>query len=98
MVEAMRALLINPFYHISETPSPPLGLAYLAAALEAAGVEVQILDYVVNPYDAAHLEKRLNTFDPHLVGVTAVTMTADSALKVLKSVKAARAAYYLYRP
>jgi hypothetical protein len=31
----MRVLLINPFYPISETPSPPLGLAFLASALEA---------------------------------------------------------------
>jgi anaerobic magnesium-protoporphyrin IX monomethyl ester cyclase len=43
----MRVLLINPFYPISETPSPPLGLAYLAAALEQIGVQVKILDYVV---------------------------------------------------
>ena len=45
----MRILLINPFYPISETPSPPLGLAYLAAALEAAGIEVRVLDLVVQP-------------------------------------------------
>ena len=32
---ADRVLLINPFYPISETPAPPLGLAYLAGALEA---------------------------------------------------------------
>jgi anaerobic magnesium-protoporphyrin IX monomethyl ester cyclase len=46
----MRVLLINPFYPISETPSPPLGLAYLAAALEEAEVEVRVLDLVVTPY------------------------------------------------
>ena len=46
----MRVLLINPFYPISETPSPPLGLAYLAAALTESGVEVKILDLVVFPY------------------------------------------------
>ncbi len=49
----MRCLLINPFYPLSENPSPPLGLAYLAAALEKAGVEVEILDFVVFPYIAA---------------------------------------------
>ena len=48
----MRVLLINPFYPISETPSPPLGLAYLGAALEAAGMEVRVLDLVVRPYSA----------------------------------------------
>ena len=83
----MRVLLINPFYPISETPSPPLGLAYLAAALEAAGAEVQVLDYVVFPFDKKHLGNVLKTFNPHLVGATAVTMTVDNALKVLRAVK-----------
>ena len=52
----MRVLLINPFYPISETPSPPLGLAYLGAALEQAGARVKILDYVVRPYTSTGLE------------------------------------------
>jgi radical SAM superfamily enzyme YgiQ (UPF0313 family) len=83
----MRVLLINPFYPISETPSPPLGLAYLASALESAGAEVKVLDYVVFPFDRTHLEKILTTFKPSLVGATAVTMTVDNALKVLRAVK-----------
>ena len=33
-----RFLLVIPFYPISETPSPPLGLAFLAAALEKSGI------------------------------------------------------------
>jgi len=83
----MRALLINPFYPISETPSPPLGLAYLAAALEEAGVEVRVLDLVVTPYSAAILAKLLDDFQPELVGITAVTMTVDHAMAVLDGVK-----------
>ncbi|MCU0590958.1 MAG: hypothetical protein MUC57_05730 [Desulfobacterales bacterium] len=57
----MRVLLINPFYPISETPSPPLGLAYLAAALQAAGVEVRVLDLVVYPYSKAMLANVLDS-------------------------------------
>ncbi len=56
--------MINPFYPISETPSPPLGLAYLASALTAAGVEVKILDLVVFPYSQSMLQnpdRRLQT-------------------------------------
>ena len=83
----MRCLLINPFYPISETPSPPLGLAYLAAALEAAGVDVKILDLVVHPYSQKKLEALLNHFRPQLVGATAVSMTVDNALKVISDVK-----------
>jgi len=83
----MRVLLINPYYPISETPSPPLGLAYLGAALEAAGVEVRLLDLVVFPYSKKMLESVLHSFSPHFVGVTAVTMTFDYAAKVIKDVK-----------
>ncbi|MCP4630474.1 MAG: B12-binding domain-containing radical SAM protein [bacterium] len=83
----MRILLINPFYPISETPSPPLGLAYLAAVLAEAGVEVKILDLVVFPYSRAMLQKKLDEFKPRMVGLTAVTMTFDSAMGVIWDIK-----------
>ena len=83
----MRFLLINPYYPISETPSPPLGLAYLGAALEAAGVEVRLLDLVIFPYSKKMLESVLKDFSPHFVGSTAVTMTFDHAAEVIKDVK-----------
>jgi radical SAM superfamily enzyme YgiQ (UPF0313 family) len=85
--ERMRILLINPFYPISETPSPPLGLAYLAAALEQAGARVKILDFVVYPYSQAGLETAVRSFKPHMAGATAVTMTVDHASRVLKDLK-----------
>jgi anaerobic magnesium-protoporphyrin IX monomethyl ester cyclase len=83
----MRVLLINPFYPISETPSPPLGLAYLAAALEEAGVEVRVLDLVVTPYSAEMLAQSLDNVQPDMVGLTAVTMTVDHAMAVIDGVK-----------
>lgn len=83
----MRVLLINPFYPLSETPSPPLGLSYLAGALSAAGVEVKLLDLVVFPYSRAMLQNLLEDFRPQMVGLTAVTMTFDSAMGVVKDIK-----------
>jgi radical SAM superfamily enzyme YgiQ (UPF0313 family) len=83
----MRVLLINPFYPISETPSPPLGLAYLGAALEQAGVQVKVLDYVVYPYRRDALESVLKEFKPHVAGATAVSMTFDHAKQMLRDVK-----------
>lgn len=83
----MRVLLINPHYPLSENPSPPLGLACLGAALEAAGITVRLVDYVVYPYTRRHLARVLEDFDPALVGVTAVTMTLDHALCILSDVK-----------
>jgi len=83
----MRELLINPFYPISETPSPPLGLAYLAGALSAAGVEVKILDLVVFPYSPAMLRTLVESFRPQMAGLTTVTMTFDNAMDVIKNIK-----------
>ena len=83
----MNVLLINPWYPISETPSPPLGLAYLAASLEAAGHRVNILDYVVYPYSIDDLKKQIDRFSPDLVGVTAVTMNVNKALQIVRNVK-----------
>ena len=83
----MRVLLINPYYPISETPSPPLGIAFLAATLETADIEVQILDLVVYPYSKQNLQSILSEFDPQLIGVTAVTMNFSHAARVLQDVK-----------
>jgi len=83
----LRVLLINPYYPISETPSPPLGLAFLAGALEQAGIAVKILDCVVFPFSRDQLAARIRAFTPDLVGATAVTMTVDHALAVLDQVK-----------
>ncbi|MEW6266378.1 MAG: radical SAM protein [Thermodesulfobacteriota bacterium] len=84
----MRFLLVNPFYPISECPSPPLGLAYLAGALEQAGIEVRVLDLVMYKYSPQRLEAVLDEFQPHLVGATAVTMTYDHAASILADAKA----------
>ena len=83
----MRVLLINPEYPIAETPSPPLALAVLAAALEQAGIEVEVFDLVVHPYSEAALESVLSRFSPRIVGVTCVTMNVHAAAKVVGAVK-----------
>src|SRR4030042_1396476 len=83
----MRFLLINPYSPTSEPPSPPLGLAYLGAALQAAGVEVKLLDLVVFPYSKKILASVLQDFAPDFVGATAVTMTFDHAAGVIRDVK-----------
>ncbi len=81
-------ILVNPWYPIGETPSPPLGLAYLAASLEAAGHRVVVLDYVVYPYSMDRLRSWMEKLSPDIVGVTAVTMNVNKALEVVRDVKA----------
>ncbi|MDY6903930.1 MAG: radical SAM protein [Thermodesulfobacteriota bacterium] len=83
----MKCLLVNPFYPISETPSPPLGLAYLAAAMENAGATVKILDYVVYPYSRNALEDAVKEFSPDMVGVTCVTMTYENAATIVRDTR-----------
>ncbi len=84
----MRVLLINPFYPLTEMPSPPLGLAYVASAFEQAGATVKILDLVVEPYSKEGLKDLLTAFQPDIAGATCVTMTFDAAMSVLREIKA----------
>ncbi|MBW2093018.1 MAG: cobalamin-dependent protein, partial [Deltaproteobacteria bacterium] len=83
----MRVLLVNPHYPITETPSPPLSLALLAAVLDRAGVQVEVLDFVVFPYSQSVLQSRLEEFLPDVVGLTSVTMNFNEAERVLKDTK-----------
>jgi len=83
----VRFLLINPFYPLVEMPSPPLGIGYLAATLERAGIEVRVLDMVVSGYSPKKLEQVLADFDPHIVGATSVTMTFMSAISAIEDAK-----------
>ncbi|MBI9087259.1 MAG: B12-binding domain-containing radical SAM protein [Desulfobacterales bacterium] len=80
-------LLINPFYPIDENPTPPLGLAFLAGVLEATGIHVSVLDFVVFPYSRDFLKSHMAAVAPKLVGATSVTMTFDNAISVIRDVK-----------
>jgi radical SAM superfamily enzyme YgiQ (UPF0313 family) len=83
----MRFLFVNPFYPLSEMPSPPLGVGYLTASLQRANVEVRVYDLVVTRYDPSKLETIMAEFQPDIVGATAVSMTLASALDVLAAAK-----------
>ncbi|MEY4580236.1 MAG: hypothetical protein RL701_4939 [Pseudomonadota bacterium] len=83
----MKFLLVNPFYPLSEMPSPPLGLSYLAASLQRAGIEVRIYDLVVTGHSAKKLEAVMKRFQPDIVGATSVTMTFNSAISVIEEAK-----------
>jgi radical SAM superfamily enzyme YgiQ (UPF0313 family) len=60
----------------------PLGLAYLAAVLEREGHEVRVFDCPPLGVDHEELGKMLTDFCPDLVGVTSMTVTFTSALRV----------------
>jgi radical SAM superfamily enzyme YgiQ (UPF0313 family) len=66
---------------------PPLGLAYVAAALEKAGFHAEIFDnyQLKKPIDYVKLEiKRL---DPDIVGITCSSVTYQRCVETAKAVK-----------
>ncbi|MBR9982737.1 MAG: cobalamin-dependent protein, partial [Desulfatitalea sp.] len=84
----MKIALIAPPYPLEEAPSPPLGLCYVAAACEAAGAQVVLLDYIVSRYTPEKLRAALDAFGPDVVGATAVTMNFPDAIEIIREVKA----------
>lgn len=80
----MKTVLINPFVAEASTfPSgeffsctaPNMGLAYIAASLEQAGYEVEILDANALRMSPEKLVAALAASKPDVVGVTATTTT-----------------------
>ncbi|MBC2714888.1 MAG: radical SAM protein [Desulfobacteraceae bacterium] len=83
----MKVALITPPYPLEEAPSPPLGICYVAAACEAAGAEVMIIDYIVSRYTPEKLWRQLDEFQPDVVGATSVTLNFPAGAEILKAVK-----------
>ena len=84
-----RVALIAAPYPLDEFPSPPLGLCYAAAAFEAAGAEVILLDYIVREYTPEKLKRELTAFSPDIIGTSCVTMNFKGAAAILSEAKAA---------
>lgn len=64
-----RILLVNPNRY-RFPPVPPLGLEYLACALQEKSFEVEILDLCFAQEPAGELETAVVSFAPHAVGLT----------------------------
>jgi anaerobic magnesium-protoporphyrin IX monomethyl ester cyclase len=82
-----RVLLVNTPFPFDEIPVPPLGLAYLAAALEREGVDVQILDLLVAQYSPQALKRRLREYQPQYVAATCSTLNYHIASRILRVCK-----------
>ena len=68
-------------------PNLPIGLAYLAAVLEKAGVEVTVFDCLALGINHKTLGEKLAEFQADVIGLTAVTPTVNSAMKVVHTAK-----------
>lgn len=82
----MKVLLINPPYK-TNYPSPPLGLAYIAAVLEKEEHKVKIIDAPALSIGLNGLKKLISkkTFD--IYGIHSVTPTINSVIKVSKLIR-----------
>lgn len=83
----MRILLIAPPYALEEYPLPPLSLSYLSGSLLAHGFEVEILDLLTSKASADKIHRKLQQYQPQLVGITGVTMTFPAAARILRVCK-----------
>ena len=83
----MRILLIAPPYALEEYPLPPLSLSYLSGSLLEHGFEVEILDLLTSKASPAKIRRKLEQYQPQVVGTTAVTMTFPAASRILKACK-----------
>jgi anaerobic magnesium-protoporphyrin IX monomethyl ester cyclase len=83
----MKVAIIAPPYPLEEAPAPPLGVTYVAAAFEAAGAEVRIIDYIVNGYRPEKLKAELDAFRPDAVGATSVTLNFYGAADIVRTAK-----------
>lgn len=83
----MRILLLNPPAETGKTQDilgPPLGLAYLAAALETAGHAVEILDAFALGLSWRGLEGFLARSRPDLVGIGGMTPIINASFRAAK--------------
>ena len=82
----MQVLLINP---PSNAPNPimPLGLAYLAAALEADGINTSVVDAWAEGYSIDELGKVINERKPDLAGITMMSPMYASAMRTVDVVR-----------
>lgn len=90
----MRVALVSPKWNRKANDYPALGLGYLAAVLERDGHQVRIFDFAL--YPNAPLEEDVQqvcTFDPEMIGITAMSSVYHSAMQTATLLKA-----YLGRP
>ncbi len=81
----------NLYGELSEAGSlePPLGLAYLAANLRKNGIDVEIIDCMVEKFSMERAVSEILARKPIYVGITAVTIDIHNAAYLAKRLKEA---------
>lgn len=90
LFSAPRPPWISPrAFEVSENSGPPLGLLYLAGALEKAGHRVKVVDCYRGGLTPRAAAEQCAVSRPSLVGVSSLTSNIDLALATCRHVKAA---------
>ncbi len=86
----VKVALVNPpiiegaFRH---QPFLPMGLAYLAAALEQNEIEVKVIDCQARYLNHQQLRSEIGSYQPDIVGITSIAPLMSSALLTAKAAK-----------
>ncbi|MBU1164137.1 B12-binding domain-containing radical SAM protein [Patescibacteria group bacterium] len=91
----MKILLIYPPFRtevsslarVLKNKVPPLGLGYIASALEIAGHEVKIIDAETDNLDLLGVIKAAKEFNPELIGLSTTTITFHKAREAAEKIK-----------
>ena len=80
----MKISLINVQISEGNNIVPPLGILYIAAALERQGHELQVFD--IDP-DVSPCVEQIKVFAPHIVGLSCYTNTYPKAQRLTEKLK-----------
>ncbi|MBN1347069.1 MAG: B12-binding domain-containing radical SAM protein [Phycisphaerae bacterium] len=93
MAEPYRILLIKPRRNEEQpTLMPPLGCMYLAAFVRRqSDVDVRIMDMTAEQLPYGRLAEAIRAYDPHVVGISALTYESSGMDRVASIAKSVRA-------
>ncbi|OGP71525.1 MAG: hypothetical protein A2Y80_02460 [Deltaproteobacteria bacterium RBG_13_58_19] len=99
MGKASRIVLINPPVNLEKSygrlkhfyaPIPPIGVAYLAAALRRAGHQVFAIDAYLTQLSVAEVVDAALAFEPDLVGLSVLTPAEPPSRAISQAIKRLR--------
>lgn len=83
-----RVILVYPDYRNSDVFSGaylPVGLGYVSKALEAAGIEYDVVDLNIDSVD--YLMDRIRSFEPQFLGISMMSYRCKEVYRLLRNVK-----------
>ena len=83
----MKIILIQPAFEDYSSKQPPLGLAYLCAALKKKNAEIMVIDANVERITNEGINQKIRFFEPNIVGFSVTTPLFSSMISIAKKIK-----------